>query len=368
MSMSEAELAAKLHDTVFGPETNEHREEEQQSEEAQPDEQEEAAEEEETTAEEAEVEAEPESPARREEEGTVVEDDDEEEEPPADDDEDEEQATAKGDDFYVFRYKNREEAERGFQEQANTIGRQSREIGQMRAQLEEQAQQINALTQQAQTSGGLFAPDFEASTVEQAIESIEENELGPAAYIDQALREDGNIDLAFAICDAWEEHNPVYARSVRRKLEQVHAATANYVEPEPEPQPLTVDAIGQSLAVLAQHIPDFDDYQEAMSQVSAELPDDHWIAQDLESGDERARLRALHTVYELAKGRSVGIASAREQIKQQQKQKGASARKRAAVASGQASAGGSDTPRNNTARFRENMRSEWRRQGLIATE
>jgi hypothetical protein len=115
-------------------------------------------------------------------------------------------------------------------------------------------------------------------------------------------------------------------------------------------------------------VPDFADYQGAMQQVASELPDDHWIARDLETGDETDRLKALYVVYELAKGRSVGVAAARDQIKNDKKQKAASARKKAAVASGQTSAGGSDTPRNNTARFLENMRADLRRSGHLAEQ
>lgn len=163
-----------------------------------------------------------------------AEEDGEPEEEEADQPEEEDGAEATAaheDDFYLGRYKNREEAEKGWLEKEGMISRQGEELAQLRQQQAEMQGYLTALQQQQSQS----APgEFEA-WAEQQFESG--NAWGGANEALDAALSTGDPAYVDSYVEQWKEHDPFEAARFRTMVDNQIAEAQREAQRVSQPPP-----------------------------------------------------------------------------------------------------------------------------------
>jgi hypothetical protein len=213
------------------------------------------------------------------------------------------------------------------------MGRQAKELSDLRRRVPELEQQLL----QSQSTQPQYALDPQQSAwVESAIESGD-----PRSYIQAAISE-GQFDLARAVCDQWAQESPYDAMRVANQIDIVEAnayATAQVQEPEFVPNPQAL------LDALVPYFPDLPQHADRMTEIIGKLGDQHPLVADARSTDPDAAVRGVVGILEIARASSTSVSTAREQVKQEQRQKADDARNGAVVSSSRATPAVTEAPR-----------------------
>ncbi len=250
----------------------------------------------------------------------------------ADDEAAQEQPPAEQERLYAGKYRSVEELEQAVLHQQQLTGRQSSEVGELRAELE-------ALRQTQQQ----YAPRQDLSSL------IDDN---PAQAADIAWRAGDEPSLRLAL-QAWDELSPgaasvwVENKQLGHRLQEIERTTQQQQQSWQQQQQLAVAT--QAYEQVASRYGDFEQLAPAMSQVAGELASlagQSVVSQLLESGNPDAVGRALEMLYREAKARSVTPEAAGQEIARQHVQDTLRAKQEAIVAS--AGGGGPEPPPGET--------------------
>ena len=180
---------------------------------------------------EAEVEEEEEAPSEE-----AEEDDEEDEEAPEGEAEEEgEEATAEAeaaalheDEFYLGRYKNREEAERGWLEKEQFISRQGDELQQLRQEMAEMRGYVQGSQRQSEPG------EFEAWAEENVVSG---NGWGGAHEALDAALQSGDPSYVDGYVEVWKEHDPFEAARFRTMVDTQIAQAQQVAQQSSQPPP-----------------------------------------------------------------------------------------------------------------------------------
>ena len=155
------------------------------------------------------------------------------EQPPEEEEEQAEQEdtteAAQEEEFYLGRYKNRDEAEKGWLEKEAMISRQGDELQQMRQTMAEMQGYMAAIQQQPAVEG-----EFEA-WAEQHITGG--NAWGGAEEALDAALSSGDPIFVDAYIESWKEHDPFEAARFRTMVDNQIAAAQRVAQQEYAPPP-----------------------------------------------------------------------------------------------------------------------------------
>ena len=198
----------------------------------------------EATAEESEAVEEPEEEAQGEPEEDEDEPSEEEETPPS-------EAVEQEDEFYLGRYKTREDAEAGWIEKEGMISRQGTELQELRERQAQVEGYLQAMQAQQQGEPG----DFE----EWADAQFEQGNAwgGAEEVLDTALRT-GEAIYVDAYIESWKEHDPFEAARFRTMVDNQIAAAQQQAYQERQPPPLQ-ESINAAWLEVAATDPDLKD-------------------------------------------------------------------------------------------------------------
>jgi hypothetical protein len=210
----------------------------------------------------------------------------------------------------------------------NVLGRQGRELGDLRranAEMEAELEQARAFSQ----SGHFFSPE-QQQWLEEAVDS--ENAV---AYI-QAAVQSGEYGLARAVLDQAE----MPAGQVLRLAQAIDAA-----ENQPdysEPQVLNHQAL---LGVLIEHYPEMPQFEPEMVTTIAALGEGHPLVALSRSNDPGEAAQGIIGIYEIARAKTATVTNARSEVTKKRRQAADAARRDAQVTSATASPSQAQTPR-----------------------
>jgi hypothetical protein len=273
-----------------------------------------------------------EEPAEQEDE-TEEEADDEEETDDETDEEEDEPVVAQVDlevQAFLAKYGNdTDKALKGAAELYRIVGKQANErdqAGRARRGLEQEMQAARAFTPMG---------DYSYMNDEQRQWVCERrwSQATPPASLGGAMQE-GAFDMARAVVREWArgDFSALRAGGTSTRPSEI----ANYVEP--------ID-LGRLLDALKAEIPDLPNYSAQMAQVLQTLGDNHPDVLDARSDDLGTAARGIVRIYEFARASSASVRSARQDVRDQQRQNGAVAKRKAVVSSSSASPPSSETPR-----------------------
>jgi hypothetical protein len=207
----------------------------------------------------------------------------------------------------------------------NRQGQQKNAALQRVAELEAELEQARLYT-----PGGVMLNDEQRSWVDTAVESG-----NPANYVTQAI-EAGEYELARAVCREWAREDPYSAMRAGQYVDSAEAEVANYVEP--------ID-MGRLLEAMKTEIPDMPNYSAKMTEIIHSLGDEHPLVLDARSGDIMVAAQAIARIYEYAKTSTATVTRAKQQVREEQRQNGAVAKRKAVVSSAAASPSATEPPR-----------------------
>lgn len=221
-----------------------------------------------------------------------------------------------------------DKALRGAADLHRLVGRQGQEKNYLTERVSELEAELERMRAFA-SFGGAFSEE-QREWIETAASSG-----NPAGYINQAL-EQGEFELARAVVQEWAREDPYNAMRAGQFIDQTESSAASYVEP--------ID-MGRLLDALKTEIPELPNYSLQMAQVVRTLGDDHPLVQDARSADLQLAANAIVRIYEYAKASSATVTRAREQVRAEQRENGAVAKRKAVVSSASASPSATETPR-----------------------
>jgi hypothetical protein len=232
---------------------------------------------------------------------------------------------------YLARHGNDPEAAlKAAASQEKILGRQGRELGQLRARVEE----LEAEAEQAAlfSTGRVLSAEQQA-WVEEAVGS--ENAL---PYIQLAIQE-GEFDLARAVLEQGE----FSTAQVVRLSQGIDAAEGRSMQQE-----IPVGQIDHQrlFAILQEHYPDMPQYEAEMTATLASLGDDHPVSIAAHSHDPGEAAQGIISLYEIARAKKTTVASAREEVKTKNRQAADDVRRQAQVMSAQATRNQAQAPRS----------------------
>jgi len=198
-------------------------------------------------------------------------------------------------------------------------------------ELESELTQANAFTGDA-----VLLNEAQRNWVTEAIESG-----NPSLYVRNAVNA-GEFGLARAICTEWGHEQPYDAL---RTSQAVDVAEGNYYATmEAEAQPEVSFSAEQLLGELERHFPDMPKYAAQMTSAIAQLGDLHPLVIDARSQDPEAAVRGVMGIYEIARASTHSLASAKEEVRNGNREKATSAKRKAVVASAAVSPSPGETP------------------------
>ena len=215
---------------------------------------------------------------------------------------------------------------------ANVLGRQGRELGQLRQrneQLESEIEQIRAFQQT-----GTFMSEEQREWVEEAVGSG-----NPLAYIQSAVNE-GEFDLARSVLEQGE-FSTVQALKLAQAIDRAEEG-ASPVEQVP---PLQHEVL---LGVLAEHYPDMPKFEAEMITTMQALGPDHALVMLAHSQDPGQAAQGIIGLYEIARAKTATVTSTREQVRQKSRAAADAVRDKAVVSSGAASPPKAQVARSTT--------------------
>jgi hypothetical protein len=232
-----------------------------------------------------------------------------------DDATDEERAAAREEaerDFYVLRYRTREEAEAGFREKEELIGRQGLELGEMKKQLEALQAERQAVQEQPKQIDRAAWTEWAEQAVAEGMGAqgaLEALSQGGYAGYEVYLRE--WLSDPEQVAEATLFNN---ALTLEMSEQRAAAAAAPAIE-----QQRAVAAADESVVAkqrLLEKRPDLNDYEETMAEILDTLPPERrtWLRQQAESGVEgkETALEWLYLEARLSKASTVAEAAVTE--------------------------------------------------------
>jgi len=211
-----------------------------------------------------------------------------------------------------------------------------------------QSHKVNVLGQRIQELEGELAnaQSFQGAqillTEEQRNWVAEANSSGnPSLYVREAVRA-GEFDLARAVCADWGQTDAFQALRAAQLVDQAEmqlyeSATAS------EPQ-APVDH-GVLLDVLAEHFPDLPQYEQEMVRTVEQLGENHPLVAEARSQNPEVAARGIIGIFEIARASTHAVSSTRDKIKNGHREAASGARRKAVVASADASPIPSEAPR-----------------------
>jgi hypothetical protein len=267
------------------------------------------------------------------------EEEEEEEEPEDDDEAAEAEETAESFDTddvevraFLAKYNgNLDDALKGAAELYRLIGRQGAEKGELEREVDALRDQLRRV--HVFGANGEQFDNEQLAWVEEAVQSGH-----VPAYVQRAVDE-GQFELARAVCREWARDDPYNATRLGGEVDAIEYQIATYQPP--------IDH-GRLLEEMQKQFPDMAVYDQSMTSLLTTLPANHPAVADVRSGDINAVARGLYHLYDLARASSTTVRSTREKVREQQRQNGASARSRAQVSSSSTSPSTVETPRQGT--------------------
>ena len=276
-----------------------------------------------------------EEPEAEEEEETPQEDEEEEQAEEEEEESDEGRViTADYDDpeIQAFLAKYQGDVEKGLKgaaELARAFGRQGSELAAMRQRTAELEQAI--LEAQA-FQGGTPLNEEQRNWAEEAASSV-----NPGAYIRQAMQE-GQFDLARAVCREWARENPYEATRAGQFIDMQEAQAY-------APAPGVEASTDQVLDALASQSPELAQWYPQMAKVADSLGQNHPLVQEAKSSNADTAMRGIIGLYEIARASTASVQGQKEEIKKRSRQAADGARRSAAVSSATSSPKSTETPR-----------------------
>lgn len=185
----------------------------------------------------------------------------EEEAPETGDDEAEPPSAVHEDEFYLGRYKSREEAEKGWLEKEQFISRQGDELAQLRQEMAEMRGYVQGATQRPAAEG-----EFEA-WAESHI-TVGDGWGGAHEALDAALQS-GDPSYVDGYIEVWKEHDPFEAARFRTMVD-TQIAQAQQVAQQAQQPPAPQAVLNGVWLSMAEEDPDFRD-PEIAAQIGAVL-------------------------------------------------------------------------------------------------
>lgn len=212
--------------------------------------------------------------------------------------------------------------------QDSLLGRQGRELGELRAH----AAQLQSSLEQASlfASGGRYLNEEQQAWVEEAASSGD-----PAAYLQQAVAAQ-EFDLARAVLDVGE-----FPTGQAIRFSQAIDRAEVLAAPE-QVQPLEHNLL---MEVLIEHYPDMPTFESEMVSTLHMLGREHPLSVAAHSQDPAQAAQGIIGLYEIARAKTATVQSTRDEVRTRQRQAGADARRRAQVTSAQAAPTQAQTPR-----------------------
>jgi hypothetical protein len=196
--------------------------------------------------------------------------------------------------------------------------------------------QLEAALVEAQTlTGGLGPPlnDAQKAWVEEAAESV-----NPAGFVRQAL-EQGEFDLARAVCREWAHSNPYEAGRVGQYVD-----LTEYQAREAQAAPVNAST-DQIIEALSNEVPEMRAYYGQMAALVARFGDQHPLVVESRSADPEEAMRGMFAIYEIARASTATVQETRAQIKERQREEADDVRRKGVVSSAANSPSPTETPR-----------------------
>ena len=200
------------------------------------------------------------------------------------------------------------------------LGRQGRELGQLRERVAQQEAELEQARLFGQQTGYMSAEEQE--WIEEAISSEQ-----PLAYIQSAMNE-GQFGLARAVLDQGEFPTGQAIR-LSQAIDRAEGQQAPVEEPAAVP-------VGELLEILEQHFPDMPKFENEMTSTLRSLDEEHPIAALAYSQDPQQAAQGIIALYEIARAKTATVSSTRDEVKKRSRDAAAAVRKNAVVSSGQA--------------------------------
>jgi len=230
--------------------------------------------------------------------------------------------------------------------------------GQEKQALERRVRELEGELQQAAAFQGdaVLLNEAQRNWVTEAMESG-----NPQLYVRNAVNA-GEFGLARAICTEWGHEQPYEALRTSQAVDVAEGQFYANMEAAQEPQAsFTAE---QLLGELATHFPDMPKYAAQMTAAIAQLGDAHPLVIDARSQDPDAAVRGVMGIYEIARASTHSLASAKEELKNGNREKASNAKRKAVVASAAASPSAGETPsprRIGPGLTLEQLEEEWAR-------
>jgi hypothetical protein len=130
-----------------------------------------------------------------------------------------------------------------------------------------------------------------------------------------------------------------------RTANQIDIIEANaYALMQQQQQAVQVPNPQALIESLLPYFPDLPQYGEKMAEVIGKLGDQHPLVVDARSADPDAAVRGVVGILEIARASSASVSTAREQVRQQQRQEADNARGAAVVSSAKTQPASTETP------------------------
>jgi hypothetical protein len=226
-----------------------------------------------------------------------------------------------------------EKALKGAAELSRLLGRQARDLTKAN---DENAQLRAALMEAQAVSAGLGVPlnEPQREWVEQAAQSV-----NPAMFAKQAV-DQGEFELARAVCREWALTSPYDALQVGEWINQVQSATYQAANQAP------VVSTDQVIQALDEAMPEMRAYYGQMTQIVAKLGDTHPLVAESRSTDPEEAMRGLIGLYEIARASTATVNDAQAEVKKRKRREADDERAKGLVSSRSNSPSVTETPRS----------------------
>jgi hypothetical protein len=226
-----------------------------------------------------------------------------------------------------------DKALKGAAELSRLLGRQARDLTKAN---DENAQLRAALMEAQAVSAGLGVPlnEPQREWVEQAAQSV-----NPAMFAKQAV-DQGEFELARAVCREWALTSPYDALQVGEWINQVQSAAYQAANQAP------VVSTDQVIEALDEAMPEMRAYYGQMTQIVAKLGDTHPLVAESRSSDPEEAMRGLIGLYEIARASTATVNDAQAEVKKRKRREADDERAKGLVSSRSNSPSASETPRS----------------------
>src|SRR5262245_20849134 len=222
-----------------------------------------------------------------------------------------------------------EAALKGAAELSHVLGRQGREKTQLAERVEELERQLTRA--QTFSAGSIPFNEEQREWIEEAAGSD-----NPAGFVQLAV-DQGEFDLARAVCQEWAREDPFNAGRVGAQVDSIEQASPVVEQPAFD--------LGHLLEAARDHFPDMPAYWGQMSRLIYTLGDDHYLVVAARSQDVEEAARGIVGLYDMAKTTTVNVREAKETVRAKKRKAGDDVRREAQVTSAATSPAREQTPR-----------------------